>query len=38
MQKYSSNVVEMCLEKNEEFALQKFIEEVVQNNRVAGKH
>jgi hypothetical protein len=36
MQKYSSNVVEKCLEKSEEYALNKFIEEVSNMNRVAG--
>jgi hypothetical protein len=36
MQKYSSNVVEKCIEKSEEFALNKFIEEVSYMNRVAG--
>lgn len=37
MQKYSSNVVEICLEKSEELALNKFVEEVIQLNRIAGK-
>jgi hypothetical protein len=37
MQKYSSNVVEKCLEKSEEFALKKFVEEVSYMNRAAGK-
>ena len=36
MQKYSSNVVEKCIEKNDEFGLCKFINEVCQMNRVAG--
>jgi len=35
MQKYSSNVVEKCLEKKQDFALNKFIEEVTYMNRVA---
>jgi hypothetical protein len=38
MQKYSSNVVEKCLEKSDEFALNKFIDEVSYMNRVAGKY
>lgn len=37
MQKYSSNVVEKCLEKNEELALNKFIEEISTLNRASGK-
>ena len=37
MQKYSSNVVEKCLERSPDYGLVKFIEEVSQMNRVAGK-
>lgn len=37
MQKYSSNVVEKCLERSQDYGLIKFIEEVSQMNRVAGK-
>lgn len=36
MQKYSSNVVEKCLERSPEYGLIKFIDEVSQSNRVAG--
>lgn len=36
MQKYSSNVVEKCLEISPDYGLVKFIEEVSQMNRVAG--
>jgi hypothetical protein len=36
MQKYSSNVVEKYLEKSEEYALNKFIDEVSSMSRLAG--
>jgi hypothetical protein len=36
MHKYSSNVVEKCLERSEEYALNKFIDEVSFMGRVAG--
>jgi len=37
MQKYSSNVVEKCLERSQKYGLIKFIEEVTQMNKIAGK-
>lgn len=38
MQKYSSNVVEKCLEKSHDLALQSFIDEISNPNRAAGKN
>lgn len=37
MQKYSSNVVEKCMEKSVDFGIIKFIEEVSTMSRIAGK-
>lgn len=36
MQKYSSNVVEKCLEKGNEFMIQKFVDEICSLNRALG--
>jgi len=36
MQKYSSNVVEKCLEKGNEFMLSKFVEEICTVSRTLG--
>ena len=38
MQKYSSNVVEKCLERSPDYGLVNFIEEVSQINRIAGNY
>lgn len=37
IQKFSSNVIEKCLEKANEFIITKFIEEFCVNNRIIGK-
>ena len=36
MHKYSSNVVEKCIERNNEDIISKFIEEICQHSRVIG--
>ena len=36
MQKYSSNVIEKCLEKGNDYILFKFIEEISQSTRIIG--
>lgn len=36
MHKYSSNVVEKCIEKNDTTIITKFIEEVCQHSRIIG--
>jgi len=36
MQKYSSNVVEKCLEKGNEYMIQKFVDEICTLNRALG--
>jgi hypothetical protein len=38
MSKYSSNVVEKCLERGGDELLQKFIEEICQKSKLLGKH
>jgi hypothetical protein len=37
MLKYPSNIVEKFLEKNYEFGLLKFIEEICRSDNIAGK-
>jgi hypothetical protein len=36
MQKFSSNVVEKCLEKGGDIILTKFVDEIQGNNKVTG--
>jgi hypothetical protein len=37
MHKYSSNVIEKCIESGDEYIVGKFVEEVCNNNKVIGK-